>query len=97
MGFSTLKYDKSQDLYACLGIKDPAKCEQAEIKKAFYKLAQQCHPDKATGDKEAAAERFKAINNAYEVLSDETQKQVYDSLRQQAMQGEGYSHNKEKT
>jgi DnaJ-class molecular chaperone len=52
-----------------------------KIKLAFYKLAQQYHPDKETGD----ADKFKSINNAYEVLGDADKKKIYDGLRQEAL------------
>ena len=70
-GFATgfgLRYDRKNDFYEVLGV--PPRSKDADIKKAYYKLAQKCHPDKAPGDK-AAEERFKAINGAYEVLKDE--------------------------
>ena len=48
-----------------------------EIKKAFRKKAMQYHPDRNPGDKEAE-EKFKEINEAYEVLSDPQKKDRYD-------------------
>ncbi len=64
------------DHYDVLGIQSNA--SEAEIKKAYRKLAQQHHPDKNQGDK-AAEERFKQIAEAYQVLSDPTKKQEYDA------------------
>jgi molecular chaperone DnaJ len=62
------------DLYETLGVARDA--SQAEIKRAFRKLAMQYHPDR---NKEAGAEdRFKQINAAYEVLSDPEKRQRYD-------------------
>lgn len=58
--------------YDCLGISKTA--SQDEIKKAFRKKSLLCHPDKPTGD----AEKFKQINEAYQTLSDEHKKKVYD-------------------
>ena len=47
----------------------PKNASEDEIKKAYRKLAKQYHPDLHPGDKEAEA-KFKALNEAYEVLSD---------------------------
>lgn len=52
---------------------------QGEIKTAYRKLAFQYHPDRNPGD-EAAAEKMKAINEAYAVLSDETKRAEYDRM-----------------
>ena len=66
-----------KDYYAVLGV--PKTASQAEIKKAFRKLARQHHPDAKPGD--AAAERkFKEINEANEVLSDPAKRKQYDEL-----------------
>ncbi len=66
-----------RDYYETLGV--PRTASQAEIKKAFRKLARQNHPDVKPGDKEAEA-RFKAINEANEVLSDAEKRKRYDEL-----------------
>jgi curved DNA-binding protein len=66
-----------QDYYATLGVGRTA--SPAEIKKAFRRLARQYHPDKNPGDA-AAERRFKAINEANEVLSDPEKRQLYDRL-----------------
>jgi curved DNA-binding protein len=65
----------TQDYYKTLGV-DRSASEQ-EIKKAFRKLAQQFHPDKNPGDKEAER-RFKEVNEAYSVLSDTEKRGQYD-------------------
>jgi curved DNA-binding protein len=66
-----------KDYYAVLGV--PKTASQAEIKKAFRKLARQHHPDAKPGD--AVAERkFKEINEANEVLSDPAKRKQYDEL-----------------
>ena len=66
-----------KDYYAVLGV--PKTAPQAEIKKAFRKLARQHHPDAKPGD--AVAERkFKEINEANEVLSDPDKRKKYDAL-----------------
>src|ERR687887_2733614 len=65
------------DLYAVLGVAKDATADQ--IKKAFRKLARKYHPDVNPGDK-AAEERFKAISEANEVLSDPKKRKIYDQL-----------------
>jgi DnaJ-class molecular chaperone len=62
--------------YEILGIGREA--TKDEIKKAFRKLARQCHPDVNPGDKEAEA-KFKIVNEAYNTLSDASAKTVYDA------------------
>jgi len=66
-----------KDYYKVLGVDRNA--EEKEIKKAYRKLARQHHPDVNPGDK-AAEERFKDINEAYEVLSDPEKRGKYDQL-----------------
>ncbi|HJP88465.1 MAG TPA: J domain-containing protein [Candidatus Limnocylindrales bacterium] len=66
-----------QDYYKTLGVSRSA--TQAEIKKAFRKLARDSHPDKHPGDKGAEA-RFKAINEANAVLSDPAKRAKYDQF-----------------
>jgi DnaJ-class molecular chaperone len=66
-----------QDYYDTLGV--PRSASQADIKKAFRKLAREHHPDKKPGDKAAEA-RFKAINEANAVLSDADKRKKYDRL-----------------
>lgn len=68
-----------QDYYKTLGVARTA--TQAEIKKAFRKLAREHHPDTKPGDKDAER-RFKAINEANEVLSDPAKREKYDRFGQ---------------
>lgn len=64
-----------QDYYKTLGV--PRTATQAEIKKAFRKLARESHPDKHGGDK-TAERRFKEVNEANAVLSDPAKREKYD-------------------
>ncbi len=66
-----------KDYYQVLGVVRGAEAE--EIKKAFRKLARKYHPDVNPGDKKAE-EKFKEINEAYEVLSDPEKRRKYDTL-----------------
>ena len=66
-----------QDYYTTLGV--PRDASEADIKKAFRKLARQHHPDVAK-DKKSAEEKFKQINEAYDVLSDPEKRKKYDQL-----------------
>jgi molecular chaperone DnaJ len=63
-----------RDYYDILGV--PRGASDAEVKRAFRKLAQQWHPDISTDPQ--ADERFKEINEAYQVLSDPQRRQAYD-------------------
>jgi molecular chaperone DnaJ len=70
-----------RDHYEVLGVHRDAAPE--EIKSAFRKLAGQCHPDRNPGDPHAH-ERFKEVNLAYQVLSDENRRSLYDRLGHRA-------------
>eukprot|EP00668_Euglena_longa_P041450 GGOE01054573.1.p1 GENE.GGOE01054573.1~~GGOE01054573.1.p1 ORF type:complete len:590 (-),score=61.77 GGOE01054573.1:382-2151(-) len=67
---------KVPDYYAMLEI--ATGCEAAAIKRAYRRLAMRYHPDKNPGDA-AAEERFKAVKQAYEILTDEAQRVRYDA------------------
>ena len=69
-----------KDYYKILGLSPTA--TKKEIKKAFRQLARKYHPDLHPGDK-AAAEQFKRINEACQVLSDENKRARYDLDRKQ--------------
>ncbi|GAB3175197.1 DnaJ C-terminal domain-containing protein [Myceligenerans halotolerans] len=70
-----------KDFYAELGV--PKDADDAAIKKAYRKLARTYHPDHNQGDERAEA-RFKAIGEAYAVLSDPEQRRQYDAIRAMA-------------
>jgi molecular chaperone DnaJ len=71
-------------LYDTLGVKKGASAE--EIKKAYRKLAAQHHPDKNPGDS-AAEEKFKEVQNAYDVLSDAEKRKQYDAFGSDGRRG----------
>ena len=67
-----------KDFYAILGVAKDA--SDADIKKAYRKLARKYHPDTNSGDA-AAEKKFKDISEAYSVLSDAEERQQYDAIR----------------
>ena len=64
----------SKDYYEILGVDKSASKE--DIKKAFYKLAHKYHPDKKDGNEA----KFKQVNEAYQVLSDDAKRSKYDQF-----------------
>jgi DnaJ-class molecular chaperone len=67
-----------KDYYEVLGIDRGA--NQEEIKKAFRRLALRYHPDRNPQNQKQSEERFKEINEAYQVLIDESRRREYDYL-----------------
>ncbi|MCK5016209.1 MAG: molecular chaperone DnaJ [Candidatus Peribacteraceae bacterium] len=67
----------AKDYYSILGIERNA--SSSDVKKAYRKLSKELHPDKHKGEKEAE-QKFKEVNEAYEVLSDPKKKQMYDQF-----------------
>src|SRR5262245_61672716 len=67
---------KSQDYYDVLGVTRTA--SQAEIQRAYRKLARECHPD--VNKEDGAEEKFKQITEAYEVLKDPDKRKKYDAF-----------------
>lgn len=77
----------AEDLYAVLGVQKSADAES--IKKAYRKLAKDLHPDKNPGNKQAEA-KFKAVNHAYEVLSNAERRKLYDEFGEEGLR-EGFN------
>src|SRR5256885_1177058 len=75
-----------QDFYVVLGVQRDA--SEADIKKAYRKLAMECHPDRNNGDK-AAEEKFKLVTEACEVLRDRDKRASYDRFGMAGVRGEG--------
>ena len=75
------------DYYEILEIERTA--TQEEIKRAYRKMALKYHPDRNPDDKEAE-EKFKLVNEAYQVLSDEQKRAVYDRYGKQGLEGQGF-------
>ena len=64
-----------QDFYETLGVAKSASAD--DLKRAYRKLAMQYHPDRNSGDK-AAEQKFKDINEAYDILKDDQKRAAYD-------------------
>src|SRR2546421_1609852 len=73
-----------RDYYEVLGVSRTASAE--ELKRAYRKLALQFHPDRNPNDPQAES-RFKEVNEAYEVLSDQSKRQCYDNFGHAGTQG----------
>src|ERR687894_1998371 len=72
-----------RDYYEELGV--PREADDAEIKRAFRRLAQRHHPDVDKAD--GAEERFKEVNEAYRVLSDRQRRSAYDMFGHAGVEG----------
>ena len=79
--------DQKRDYYEVLGVDKSASAD--ELKKAYRKLAKQYHPDLHPNDAEAEA-KFKELNEAYSVLSDDAQRSKYDRFGHAATDGSGF-------
>ena len=77
-----------RDYYEVLNVDRNA--SDADLKKAYRKLALQYHPDRNPGDA-AAEEKFKEAAEAYDVLSDAQKRQLYDRFGHQGLEGSGFS------
>ncbi len=80
----------AQDLYGVLGVAKGA--DQDAIKKAYRKLAKDLHPDKNPGNAQAES-RFKAVNHAFDVLSDAKKRALYDEFGEDGLR-EGFDPEK---
>jgi len=78
----------SVDYYEILSVTRSA--SSGEIKKAYRKLAMKFHPDRNPGDKEAE-DSFKSCTEAYEVLSDEKKREIYNTYGHDGLKNSGYS------
>ncbi len=78
-----------QDYYQTLGVSRNASAE--EIKKAYRKLAMDCHPDRNSGDKKAE-HKFREINEAYDVLKDNEKRAAYDRFGHAGVDGAAQMH-----
>ena len=73
------------DYYKVLGVARDA--TDAELKKAYRKLAVKWHPDKNPNNQEEATKKFKEISEAYDVLSDSEKKEIYDTYGEEGLKG----------
>jgi DnaJ family protein B protein 4 len=81
---------KSDDLYKRLELDKSA--SEDDIKKAYKKAALKWHPDRNTHQKELATENFKKISEAYEILSDQNKRRIYDQYGMKGFEGPNMEH-----
>ena len=79
----------AEDYYETLGVARGA--SQDDLKKAFRKAAMKYHPDRNPGD-EAAEQKFKEVNRAYEILKDDQKREAYDRYGEAAFENGGGGH-----
>lgn len=81
------------DYYKVLGVS--RKATPTEIKKAYHQLALKYHPDKNSGNREEAERKFKEVSEAYDILSDEKKRSIFDTYGEEGLKGgvppEGFS------
>ena len=66
-------------------------CSGAELKKSYRKLAMKYHPDRNPDDKKAE-DNFKVVNEAYQILSDQEKRSIYDRYGKDGLEGQGRAH-----
>ncbi|HOW90572.1 MAG TPA: DnaJ domain-containing protein, partial [Elusimicrobiales bacterium] len=76
----------TNDYYRVLGV--PRNASEQEIKSAFRKIALKCHPDRNPGNKDAEAQ-FKEAGEAYEVLSNQDKRRIYDQFGAEGLKAGG--------
>jgi len=82
--------ETKKDYYQILGVDKDASID--DIKKAYRKLALQCHPDKNLDNKTEAESKFQQISEAYQVLSDEEKRKNYDLYGTESVQEEEFEN-----
>ncbi|MFW5659651.1 MAG: DnaJ domain-containing protein, partial [Bacteroidota bacterium] len=75
-----------RDYYEVLGVDKGA--DQKEIKKAYRRLARKYHPDRNPDD-DSAAEKFREVSEAYEILTDSEKRAAYDQFGHAGVDGQG--------
>lgn len=78
-----IRYDSRLDYYVVLGVAATASSE--EIQRVYRQRAKQVHPDLHPEDPERAKQQFQVLNEAYDVLSDQQLRWIYDQLRRQSL------------